>query len=83
MHLVGFIIRIYHDARSPDRQIHPMVYLVKLGQFVPNWATVMNFTTNYLHDVFVLSIIIIHNSYTLVRFVYIRLSHGRSMSLHT
>ena len=21
MHLVGFIIRIYHDARSPDRQI--------------------------------------------------------------
>ena len=22
MHLVGFIIRIYHDARSPERQIH-------------------------------------------------------------
>ena len=21
MHLVGFIIRIYHDARSPERQI--------------------------------------------------------------
>ena len=21
-HLVGFIIRIYHDARSPERQIH-------------------------------------------------------------
>ena len=22
MHLVGFIVRIYHDARSPERQIH-------------------------------------------------------------
>jgi len=22
MHLVGFIIRIYHDARSPERQIN-------------------------------------------------------------
>ena len=21
MHLIGFIIRIYHDARSPERQI--------------------------------------------------------------
>ena len=24
MHLVGFIIRIYHDARSPERQIPDM-----------------------------------------------------------
>ena len=24
MHLLGFIIRIYHDARSPERQIHFM-----------------------------------------------------------
>jgi len=22
MHLVGFIIRIYHDAQSPERQNH-------------------------------------------------------------
>ena len=22
VHLVGFIIRIYHDARSPERHIH-------------------------------------------------------------
>jgi len=22
VHLVGFIIRIYHDERSPERQIH-------------------------------------------------------------
>jgi len=24
--LVTFIIRIYHDARSPERQIFPVVY---------------------------------------------------------
>ena len=27
MHLVGFIIRIYHDARSPERQIGPAVLI--------------------------------------------------------
>ena len=26
MHLVGFIIRIYHDARSPERQIRANHY---------------------------------------------------------
>ena len=26
MHLVGFIIRIYQDARSPERQIHSPDY---------------------------------------------------------
>ena len=25
VYLVGFIIRIYHDARSPERQIHTSV----------------------------------------------------------
>ena len=25
MHLVGFIIRIYHDARSPERQKHEQI----------------------------------------------------------
>ena len=25
MHLVGFIIRIYHDARSPERQVQNSV----------------------------------------------------------
>jgi len=30
VHLVGFIIRIFHDARSPERQIHLFIieYLV-------------------------------------------------------
>ena len=27
MLLVGFIIRIYHDARSPERQIHTLMVL--------------------------------------------------------
>ena len=26
MHLVGFIIRIYHDARSPERQMELIVF---------------------------------------------------------
>jgi len=26
VHLVGFIIRIYHDARSPERQIYRNVF---------------------------------------------------------
>ena len=26
VHLVDFVIRIYHDARSPKRQIHRKVY---------------------------------------------------------
>ena len=32
MHLVGFIIRIYHDAQSPERQIRDMdIYHWGLG----------------------------------------------------
>jgi len=31
VHLVGFIIRIYYDARSPERQIRsPVVYVLSL-----------------------------------------------------
>jgi len=26
VHLVGFIIRIYHDARSPERQIRGLIF---------------------------------------------------------
>jgi len=26
VHLVGFIIRIYHDARLPERQIHVCLF---------------------------------------------------------
>ena len=28
LHLVGFIIRIYHDARSPERQIHQYTFVI-------------------------------------------------------
>ena len=27
VHLVGFIIRIYHDARSPERQMYTQQYI--------------------------------------------------------
>jgi len=30
VHLVGFIIRIYHDAQSPGRQINPDLFLPAL-----------------------------------------------------
>ena len=36
MHLVGFIIRIYHDARSPEHQIFPEIslYDILIGIFL-------------------------------------------------
>jgi len=32
MHLVGFIIRIYHDARSPERQneMHLVGFIIRI-----------------------------------------------------
>ena len=38
VHLVGFIIRIYHDARSPERQIHTHIDMQsrnRTGQTLP------------------------------------------------
>jgi len=32
VHLVGFIIRTYHDARSPERHIH--LYTFKFADYV-------------------------------------------------
>ena len=32
VHLVGFIIRIYHDARSPERQIY--IFTLVFDSFV-------------------------------------------------
>jgi len=32
MHLVRFIIRIYHDARSPERQIHYHFLCLSIGR---------------------------------------------------
>jgi len=35
VHLVGFIIRIYHDARSPERQIKQRHFLwTTIGRFI-------------------------------------------------
>ena len=34
MHLVGFIIRIYHDARSPERQLRLIKNVTSTGQEV-------------------------------------------------
>jgi len=29
VHLVGFIIRVYHDARSPERQVEQVTFVCK------------------------------------------------------
>ena len=50
MHLVGFIIRIYHDARSPERQIPhlrlwlltPLLTVLK-NSFISSQMTVLSF----------------------------------------
>jgi len=34
VHLVGFIIRIYHDARSPERQINKCVFFREVSDWV-------------------------------------------------
>jgi len=34
VHLFGFIIRIYHDARSPERQIHHINKIESTHAFV-------------------------------------------------
>ena len=43
VHLVGFIIRIYHDARSPERQIHGEVGANSMKN---NLDTVLRFDTS-------------------------------------
>ena len=41
MHLVGFIIRIYHDARSPEDQIQNWLHsTVKLRHYVSEYIMV-------------------------------------------
>ena len=40
VHLVGFIIRLYHDARSPERQRHINIY------FSENFKSNSNVTLN-------------------------------------
>ena len=39
MHLVGFIIRIYHDARSPERQITRMSLGAEEGQITGSYIS--------------------------------------------
>jgi len=38
MYLIGFIISIYHDARSPERQILCLFRLVEKESFVAPWS---------------------------------------------
>ena len=46
MHLVSFIIRIYHDARSPERQITYDVFKVILANVISSVIPPMSPTMN-------------------------------------
>ena len=56
MHLVGFIIRIYRDARSPERQTPQFIAQVENAwsdTAIPicfEDAQMDNFTAFYIHD---------------------------------
>ena len=43
MHLVGFIIRMYHDARSPERQTHKQLVRNKSNA---TFFCILSWTTN-------------------------------------
>jgi len=38
VHVVGFIVRIYHDARSPERQICELVHLLAFNIWIYHGA---------------------------------------------
>jgi len=40
VYLVGFILRIYHDARSPERQIQAICYIKLLQNLCNTFYTV-------------------------------------------
>ena len=42
MHLVGFITRIYHDARSPERQIRFIEYFYSLLSGILIFRSILN-----------------------------------------
>ena len=37
MHLGGFIVRIYHDAQSPERRIRHICPFIHMDQLVSHW----------------------------------------------
>jgi len=46
VHLFGFIIRIYHDARSPERQIHVSFCQCELVDSPASSISVVSLTEN-------------------------------------
>jgi len=56
VHLVGFIIRIYHDARSPERQIQYISFLTACFGF---YKTIFRPNVSYWFSYIIIIIIII------------------------
>ena len=50
MHIVRFIIRIFHDARSPERQIHKISFTITIC-FPPSRLQYISATTVYTYSV--------------------------------
>ena len=50
MHLVGFIIRIYHDKRLPERQVSEENEVWKLSDFAVWVAISYHFTYTQLRN---------------------------------
>ena len=57
MQLIGFIIRIYHDARSPERQISYLTFIPIISCIIPflSWLIFLTFVIllSYLFPLFV------------------------------
>ena len=49
VHLVGFIIRIYHDARSPERPTHLLVRMFSLSLFLIIQSGLFVVTSQYIY----------------------------------
>ena len=47
MHLVGFIIRIYHDARSPEHQINKINIINIIFPTFFGWTEALSGRNNY------------------------------------
>ena len=49
MHLVGFIVRIYHDASSPERQT---TWLSSNIFIIPYIIIIIILVTTFVHDIY-------------------------------
>ena len=94
MHLVGFIIRIYHDARSPERQMpnikslqpHYMPHVLKTCRVMPNlrWV-VIGFSQQrpgFIHRVVTMEYVV-KNTIPVLGQIYLQILHLFPVNYHS